>query len=121
LKPRGSRVPTGNPPWIQAPWIDYSHRVVIKEKDQAIKEANTQLRGLFTDASVLRRLAAIAVVRRAGTDIRVVKQELIGWVSTYGVLSIEIAIVAVALEYAQEYTDSLLQQRRLGLVVFTDS
>jgi hypothetical protein len=121
LKPRGSRVPTGNPPWIQAPWIDHSHRAVIKEKDQAIKEANTQPRGLFADASVSRRLAAIAVVRKAGTDMRVVKQESIGWTSTCGVLSAEIAAVASALEYAQEHTESPLQQRRLGLVVFTDS
>jgi hypothetical protein len=83
--------------------------VVIKEKDQASKEANTQLRGLFADASVSRRLAAIAVVRRAGTDMRVVKQESIGWASTCGVLSVEIATVAVGLECAQEYTDSLLQ------------
>jgi ribonuclease HI len=53
--------------------------------------------------------------------MRVVKQESIGWTSTCGVLSAEIAAVASALEYAQEHTESPLQQRRLGLVVFTDS
>jgi hypothetical protein len=83
--------------------------VLIKEKDQAIKEANTQLRGLFADASVLRRLSAIAVVRRAGIAIQVVKQESIRWASTYGILSAEIAAVTLALKYVQEHIESLLQ------------
>jgi ribonuclease HI len=56
-----------------------------------------------------------------GIAIQVVKQESIGWVSTYGVLSTEIAVVAAALECAQEHTDSPPQYRRLELVVFTDS
>jgi len=70
LKPNGSRLPVGNPPWIHAPWIDHSHRVVIKEKDQAIRDtatiAGADIVGLYTDASVAKRLAAIAVVQRTG-------------------------------------------------------
>lgn len=40
-KTNGSRLPMGDPPWVQAPWIDHSHRVVIKENDQAITHTAT--------------------------------------------------------------------------------
>jgi hypothetical protein len=60
----------GDPSWVQAPWIDHSHRVVIKEKDQAIRDTATIAGGgtvgLYTDASVAKRLASIAVVQRTG-------------------------------------------------------
>jgi hypothetical protein len=66
LKPKGSRPPTGNPPWIQPPWTNHSYRVKIKERNQAIRDAATiaeaNILGLYTDASVAKRLASIAVV-----------------------------------------------------------
>jgi hypothetical protein len=106
LKPRGSRLPLGNPPWIQPPWIDYSNRVEIKEKSQAIREtatiAGANILGLYTDASVARRLASIAVVQRIGIATQVVRQKSIGWASTCGVLNAEIAVILASLEYALE-------------------
>jgi ribonuclease HI len=120
LKPNGSRLPMENPPWIHAPWIDHSHRVVIKEKDQAIRDtatiAGADIVGLYTDASVAKRLAAIAVVQRTGIVTQVVRRDSIGWASTCGVLSAEIAAIAAALKYAQEHLEQVQQ-----LVVFSDS
>jgi hypothetical protein len=70
LKLKGSRLPIGNPPWIQSPWTDHSYRVKIKERNQVIKDVaiivGTNILRLYTDASVAKRLAAIAVVRRTG-------------------------------------------------------
>ena len=109
-----------NPPWIHAPWIDHSHRVVIKEKDQAIRDtatiAGADIVGLYTDASVAKRLAAIAVVQRTGIVTQVVRRDSIGWTSTCGVLSAEIAAIVAALKYAQEHLEQVQQ-----LVVFSDS
>ena len=125
LKPKGSRPPTGNPAWIQPPWIDHSYRVKIKEKSQAIKDAaiiaGANILGLYADASVTKRLASIAVVRRTGIATQVVRQDSIGWASTCGVLSAEIAAIAAALEYALEHIKPLPQLETLGLVVFSDS
>jgi acetylglutamate synthase len=91
LKPKGSRSPIGNPLWIQPPWIDYSNRVEIKEKSQATREtattAGANILGLYTDASVAKRLASIAVAQKTGIATQVVQQESIGWASTCGVLS----------------------------------
>jgi hypothetical protein len=102
LKPKGSRLPLGNPPWVQPPWIDHSSQVVIEEKSQAIREAATtigaNILGLRTDASVAKRLASIAVVRRSAISTQVVRQDSIGWASTCGVLSAEIAVMLAALE-----------------------
>jgi hypothetical protein len=56
--------------------------------------------GLYTDTSVVKRLASIAVVQRIGVATQVVRQESIGWVSTCGVLSVEIAVISAALEHA---------------------
>jgi hypothetical protein len=56
--------------------------------------------GLYTDTSVVKRLASIVVVQRIGIATQVVRQESIGWVSTYGVLSVEIAVISAALEHA---------------------
>lgn len=99
-KANGSSLPMGNPPWVQAPWIDHSHRVIIKEKDQAIRDtatiAGANIVALYTDASVAKRLAAIAVVQRTGMFTQVVRQDSIGWASTCGVLSAEIAGMAAA-------------------------
>jgi hypothetical protein len=71
-----------NPPWIQAPWTDHSYRVAIKEKDQAIRDtatiAGADIVGLYTDASVAKRLAAIAVVQRIGMVTQVVRRDSIG-------------------------------------------
>jgi ribonuclease HI len=125
LKPKGSRPPIGNPPWVQPPWTDHSYRVKIKERDQAIRDAATiagaNILGLYADASVTKRLASIAVVQRTGIATQVVRQDSIGWASTCGVLSAEIAAMSAALEYAQEYLKPLPQQETLDLVVFSDS
>jgi hypothetical protein len=104
LKPRGSRPPLVNPPWIQLPWTDHRNRVEIKERSQAIREIATtvgaNILGLYTDTSVAKRLASIAVVQRIGVTTQVVRQESIGWASTCGVLSVEIAVISAALKYA---------------------
>jgi hypothetical protein len=121
LKPRGSRPPLENPPWIQLPWIDYRNRVEIKERSQVIREiattAGANILGLYTDASVAKRLASIAVVQRIGVTTQVVRQKSIGWASTCGVLSVEIAAISAALEYAQENLKPSMSE----LVVFSDS
>jgi hypothetical protein len=61
LKPRGSRRPIGNPPWVQPPWTDYSYRVKIKGRSQVIKDAakiaRAKIPGLYVEASVAKRLA----------------------------------------------------------------
>jgi hypothetical protein len=58
--------------------------------------------GLYTDASVAKRLASIVVVQKIGVATQVVQQESIGWVSMCGVLSVEIAAISAALKYIQE-------------------
>jgi hypothetical protein len=72
----------GNPPWIHAPWVELSHRVIITERDQVIRDANRIARvgitSLYLDTSVAARLAAIAVVKRDGECTIVVCQESIG-------------------------------------------
>jgi hypothetical protein len=113
LKPKGSRPPIGNPPWVQSPWTDHSCRVKIEERNQAIKDAATiagaNILGLYADASVnvTKRLASIAVVRRTGIATQVVRQDSIGWASTCRILSAEIAAMSAALEYAQEHLKPL--------------
>jgi hypothetical protein len=68
LKPSGSRLPIGGPLLIQALWIDHSYPVVVKEKEQAIRDTATivgaDIVGLYTDASVAKQLASIVVVQR---------------------------------------------------------
>jgi hypothetical protein len=58
----------GNPPWVHTPWVGISRRVVITEKDQAIKDANliaqARITSLYPDASVATRLTAITVAKR---------------------------------------------------------
>jgi hypothetical protein len=113
LKPRGSRPPIGNPPWVQLLWTDHSYQVKIKERNQAIKDAATiagaKILGLYADASVTKRLASIAVIRRTGIATQVVRQDSIGWASTWGILSAEIAAMRAALKYAQEHLKALPQ------------
>jgi hypothetical protein len=71
------------------------------EKDQAIRDtatiAGADIVGLYTDASAAKRLAAVAVVQRTGIVTQVVRQDSIGWASTCGVSSAEIAAIAAAL------------------------
>jgi hypothetical protein len=103
LKLKGSWSPIGNSPWIHPLCIEYSNRVEIKERSQAIRETATTLGvnilGLYTGASVAKRLASIVVVQRIGITTQVVGQESIGWESTCGVLSVEIAAISAALKY----------------------
>lgn len=120
LRPKGLGVPAGDPAWIHAPCIDHSHRAAIWERERAIQVteniARARVLGLYVDASVGKRLASIAVVKRLGTFKRVVRKDSIGWESTCGVLSAELAAIAAALAYAQ---DHLKPQQQL--VVFSDS
>jgi hypothetical protein len=82
LKPRGSRPPIGDTPWVQPPWTDHSYRIKIEERSQAIKDAakiaGAKISGLYVDASVAKRLASIAVVQRVGIATQVVRQDSIG-------------------------------------------
>jgi ribonuclease HI len=71
--------------------------------------------------SVAKRLASIAVVQRIGIATRVVRQDLIGWASTCGVLSAEIAAISAALEYALEHLKPPSRRATLELMVFSDS
>jgi len=125
LKPKGSRLPLGDPPWIQPPWVDHSSRVVIEEKGQAVREAaatvGANILALYTDASVAKRLASIAVVRRSGISTQVVRQDSIEWASTCGVLSAEIGAMLAALKYAQEHLQQRSRLATLEVVVFSDS
>jgi hypothetical protein len=93
----------GNPPWIHAPWVELSYRVIITERDQVIRDANWITRvgitSLYLDTSVAVRLTAIAVVKRDGECVIVVCQESIGWVSICSILTAEIAAISAALSY----------------------
>jgi ribonuclease HI len=59
--------------------------------------------------------------KKTGIATQVIRQDSIGWASTCGVLSAEIAAISAALEYAQEHLKPLLQLAALDLVVFSDS
>jgi ribonuclease HI len=125
LKPRGVGPPMASPPWIQPPWISHSHRVEIKEKSLAMREASriagANILGLYSDASVAKRLASIAVVQRSGVALQIVRQDSIGWASTCGVLSAEIAAILAALEYAQENIRPPSDLATSKLFIFSDS
>ena len=120
LRPKGLGVPASDPAWIHAPWIDHSYRAAVWERERAIQVteniARARVLGLYVDASVGKRLASIAVVKRLGIFKRVIRKDSIGWASTCGVLSAELAAIAAALAYAQ---DHLKPQQQL--VVFSDS
>jgi hypothetical protein len=51
-------------------------------------------------ASVGKRLASIAVIKRLGTLRMVARKDSIGWASICGVLSAELAAIATILTYA---------------------
>jgi ribonuclease HI len=97
----------------------------IRERSQAIEEAakiaKANIIGLYADVSVTKRLASIAVVRRTGIATQVVREDSIGWGSTCGVLSAEIAAIVAALKYALEHIKPLPQLETSELVVFSDS
>jgi ribonuclease HI len=125
LKPRGVGPPIVSPPWIQPPWTSYSHRVEIKEKSLAIREASriagANILGLYSDTSVAKRLASITVVQRSGVALQIVRQDSIEWASTCRVLSAEIAAILAALEYAQENIKPPSDLAILKLFIFSDS
>jgi ribonuclease HI len=120
-----------DPPWmIHATWKGLNYRVVIAERDQAIKDANliaqAGIASLYPNASVSTRLAAIAVARRDGECATVVLQESIGWASTCSVLTAEIAAIAAALDYARESFEPEspeypFEALRLRVTVLSDS
>jgi ribonuclease HI len=70
---------------------------------------------LYKDASVGKKLAAIAVVQRVGVETRVLRQEVIGWAKTCSVLAAELAAIAVALDHADRYF------HQTQIVLFSDS
>jgi hypothetical protein len=86
LKNFTTKLLLGNPTWIYATWLGVSHRVVITEKEQAIKDTNLTARAgntsLYPEASVTARLAAVAIARSDKEGATVVLQESIGWAST---------------------------------------
>lgn len=57
--------------------------------------------GIYTDASVGKRLVGVAVVARLGFQTRVFRKEAIGWTSTCSILAAELAAIAMALEFAR--------------------
>jgi hypothetical protein len=125
LNLRGLGPPMANPPWIQHPWRSHSGRIEIKEKSLAMSEAamiaGANILGLYTDTSVAERLASIAVVQRSGVALQIVRQDSIGWASTCGVLSAEIAAILAALEFAQENFRPPSDLATSRLFIFSDS
>ena len=93
----------------------------VSEIKYAATIAGANTLGLYADASVTKRLASIAVVRRTGIATQVVRQDSIGWASSCGILSAEIAAIVAALEYAHEHIKPLPQLETLELVIFSDS
>jgi ribonuclease HI len=95
-----------NPPWVHATWVGLRNKVVIAEKDQAIRDANSMAKAgmacLYPDASVTTRCAAIAVARRQGDSAKVVVKDSVGWSSTCSILTTEIAAISTALDYVQD-------------------
>ena len=66
VRPRDSVLPLGNPAWAQPPWLDQSWRVKIQSREEATRETGLAAVActmcLYTDASVGKKLAAVAVV-----------------------------------------------------------
>jgi ribonuclease HI len=119
VKPGDSVLPLGNPAWTQPPWSDQGRRVVLRNREEAVRETGMAAAALtmclYTDASVGKKLAAIAVVQRVGIGTRVLRQEVIGWAKTCSVLAAELAAIAVALDR----TDRHFHQTQI--VLFFDS
>jgi ribonuclease HI len=119
VKPSDSVLPLGSPAWTQPPWIDQSRRVVIRSREEAVRETGTAAAALtmclYTDASVGKKLVAIAVVQRVGIETRVLRQEVIGWAKTCSVLAAELAAIAIALDHADRHF------HRTQIVLFSDS
>jgi hypothetical protein len=113
-----SLVPLGNPAWTQPPWLDQSWMVKIQSREEATREtglaAVTCTMCRDTDASVGKKLAAVAVVQRVGIQTHVARQEVIGWAKTCSVLAAELAAIAIAFEYADRYFHQTL------IVLFSD-
>jgi len=106
LKQVARRPISENSPWIHATWVSLGFRGVILDRDQAIKDGNLTAKAgiasLYSDASTTARCSAVAVTRQRGNSAEVVVQESIGWSTTCGILTAEIAAIAAALEYIQE-------------------
>jgi hypothetical protein len=104
VRPRDSVLPLGNLAWTQPLWVDQSWRVLIQSREEVIRETGMVAAActmcLYTDASVGKKLAAIAVVQRVGIKTRVLRQEVIGWAKTCSVLAADLAAIAVALDHA---------------------
>lgn len=88
---------------------------------EASKIAGVNILGLYTDASVAKRLASIAVVQRSGVALQTIQKDSIGWASTCGVLSAKIAAILATLEYAQENVRPPSDLATLSLFIFSDS
>ncbi|KAM0721336.1 hypothetical protein Q7P37_003040 [Cladosporium fusiforme] len=118
LKPKGTILPLPNPAWVMPPWVEQSWRVSIQDREGAIQEtsrvAASHTMGIYTDASVGKRLVGVAVVTRLRSHTEVVRKEAIGWASTCSILGAELAAIAMALEFARTC-------RQNQVTVFSDS
>jgi len=118
LKPKGAILPLPNPAWTMPPWVEQSWRVSIKDREEAVRDtgrvAASRTMGIYTDASVGKRLVGAAVVTRLGSQTKVVRKEAIGWARTCSILAAELAAIAMALEFARTC-------RQNQVTVFSDS
>jgi ribonuclease HI len=92
---------------------DYPRSGRGKEETGLAAAARTMC--LYPDASVGKKLAAVAVVQRLGIQTQVIRQEVIGWANTCSVLAAELAAISMALEYAENH----LHQTQI--ILFSDS
>jgi ribonuclease HI len=117
--------PTGNTPlqpimaWTKPPWVSFSNRVEIQERDKALETARLltlmDIPVMYTDAARGPRLAGCAVILSRGKGLTTIYKESIGWASTTSVLGTELTAIAEGLEYAKRtFNDT-------HLVVVTDS
>ena len=102
LLPRGPVSITPEPAWIQAPWVDWSHLITIREEAEAIKEHNKLVASgcftTYTDASCRNGLAGIGVVLQSNRISRVTKTSSVGRQSTCSVLATELVAIREALQ-----------------------
>lgn len=119
IRPHGQTPLQHRPAWAKPPWLSYSNRVEIQDKQEAIETARLlKIAGyptLYTDAANGEQLTGIAVVLVQGQTQRVVHQGSIGWKATASTLGAELLAISEALEYA------IHRVTGTRLVVTTDS
>lgn len=79
LKPKGTMLPLPNLAWVMPLWVEQSWRVSIQDREGAIQETSRVVAshtiGIYTDASVGKRLVGVAVVTRLSSYTEVVRKE----------------------------------------------